>query len=439
MTTKAKVFEFVGYKQRLNEGKVEFNYKIIFEDGKSEDFVEKLYLQNPDKGIIHDSLDLILQNLLLMLGISYYKLYCPKEIKINGFSLIRAQAEFWNIVYTKGLGEFFYKNKIDFRGLVNFPYTDSTSGVELVKSDVSEHVLVPFGGGKDSIVTAQTLKERNIPFDSFTLNTSEIQQEVIKQLNINTIVVTRKLDPKIFRLNDKKEVYNGHIPITAIYSFVALLVGHLYGFSEIIMSNERSANYGNVPYLGTEINHQWSKSKEFEYLLHNYINQFITSGINYYSFLRPYFEIEVIRQFVTWPQYLSLFSSCNSNFKIRDSGRTRMTNKTKKWCGECPKCAFVFACLCAFIEHEKVVGIFGHNLFNDITVVDTFRRLVGILDVKPFECVGTPDETKVALYLAYQNKVLRNNPVMDMFQREVLSNIADIDYLKQKVLSQLIK
>ena len=51
--------------------------------------------------------DRICQNIFLMLGVSYWKIYCPKIITIVPFALSKKQSDFWNSVYTKGLGEFF--------------------------------------------------------------------------------------------------------------------------------------------------------------------------------------------------------------------------------------------------------------------------------------------------------------------------------------------
>ena len=46
-------------------------------------------------------------NIHRMLGISYYKTCCPPEIILHGESLSDREADFWEQVYTFGLGEFF--------------------------------------------------------------------------------------------------------------------------------------------------------------------------------------------------------------------------------------------------------------------------------------------------------------------------------------------
>lgn len=57
-------------------------------------------------------------------GTSYYKTCCPKEIEVQSGKLNADQAAFWNTVYERGLGEFFYQNQIDFRKLIQFPITN---------------------------------------------------------------------------------------------------------------------------------------------------------------------------------------------------------------------------------------------------------------------------------------------------------------------------
>lgn len=122
-------FEFTRYDASSPDGKIFFVYTVVFEDGSKQVFTEILQLPNNAVTISverkESALGYMLQALHLILGISYYKLYCPKEIKVGSYALTKSQAEFWNTIYTKGLGEFFYKNNIDFRGLINFPYDDS--------------------------------------------------------------------------------------------------------------------------------------------------------------------------------------------------------------------------------------------------------------------------------------------------------------------------
>ena len=201
------------------------------------------------------------------------------------------------------------------------------------------------------------------------------------------------MDAKLFDLNKEKDIYNGHIPISAIYAFLGLMIGVLHDYNSIIVGNEKSANYGNVEYLGEIVNHQWSKSEEFETLFSAYINKFIIADIEYSSPLRDMNEPEVTKEFVKYPKYFKVFSSCNKNFKIKPFDFAQGF----RWCDKCAKCLFVFTLLAAYISKEEVLKIFGKNLFEDKSLLPIFQELSGVKNFKPFECVGTPDEMKQAL------------------------------------------
>lgn len=401
----------------IKNNSIHFAYEVKLPDGTSYSFIERLEFENDI--LLQKVPKHLLESLHLILAISYYKLFLSRRIVIHNFSLTKDQAQFWDSVYTKGLGELFYKNNIDFRELVKFPYIDTSvisvnppaggGNLENRSPDNSGMTLLPVGGGKDSIVSAELLKKENRDFTCFTLNGGVLQNEVIHAIGAKNINVVRKLDSQLFDLVKSGVAYNGHIPITAIYSFISLLVAWTCDFTHVVMSNEKSANYGNVEYLGYEINHQWSKSAEFETMFCNYVKKYITSDIAYASILRQYNEFEIVEIFSRYPKYFHIFSSCNRNFKLEKD----MTQQ--KWCGECPKCAFVFAMFAAHVPKETVVSIFGKNLFADESLVALYRDLLGYTPVKPFECVGTPSETKSAFDVIQQKGDYREDSIMKMY------------------------
>ncbi|EKE14947.1 MAG: hypothetical protein ACD_12C00227G0001 [uncultured bacterium] len=393
MIQKLDVFEFVSYEIQPDKKTIDFNYKTgdLY-------FSEKIILPTPIPASVNlDLLKNVLNNLHLILGITYFKMYCPKKITVP-YYLSKVQADFWNTVYTKGLGEFFYKNKIDFMGLINFPFGDEVKTLP-VDEKRKDRTLIGIGGGKDSIVSVEKLKKQNKEITGFILDAqsdaSNIQIDVSKKMEINYLIVKRQLDQQLF---DLKSTYNGHIPITAVYSFIALLLAVIYDYSTIIIPNGKSANFGNVNYLGVEINHQWSKSEEFEKLFQEYMKQNITLNIDYSSNLRPYSEIEIAKMFITYKKYFPIFSSCNKNFKIKGA-----VNQ-KRWCGECPKCAFVFIILAAYLTKKEVVEIFGKNLFDYHRLLPLFQDLIGKGKMKPFDCVGTFEESRQALEIIKNRK-----------------------------------
>lgn len=428
MSNSNKAFVFLGHDLDKKKKEATFHYMVKF-PSKTEYFSEKLlfigFSNIPEK-----LLNTLLNNLMLILGISYWRLYCPKNIEIVDNFLTQEQAKFWNTVYTKGLGEFFYKNKIDFRDLVQFPYhsNDMYHHSSVGNSTVRDRSLLMVGGGKDSIVSAEFLKANKKDFTAFVVNDYPIQKKIIKLLGVNSITVKRKIDKKLLKLKKLKDAYSGHVPISAIYAFIALLVAEICGYRYIISSNEASANYGNVEYLGEEINHQWSKSMEFEEMFGNYVNKYITPDIYYFSLLRPFHEIKIAQLFSKYPNYFPTFSSCNKNFTIE-----KQINK--KWCRKCPKCAFIFAILAAFLSKDEVIKIFGKNLFADTPLANTYKELLGVKNSKPFECVGTPEETRLALYLVYKKGEFNNDIVIRMFKREVLLTLTYIDRLESNLLA----
>jgi len=403
--------EFIFEKYEINEAKGEFRFYYNL-NGKI-DFVEKLTIDSESvawKKINRELLDKISFNLHLMLGISYWKAYCPKKITVGSGKLNKEQAEFWNKLYANGLGEFFYKNKIDFRGLIKFPY--SRHKPFPVKFKARNGIIVPFGGGKDSIVTAELLKNDKNDFVLFTLNTSRVQRRTAKIVGKKTVVVRRELDKKLFKLNEKG-AYNGHIPITAVYSFVSLLVAALCNRQYIVFSNEQSANYGNLKYLNNVINHQYSKTFEFEKDFQDYLKKHISPDIGCFSLLRPFSELKIAELFSGHKKYFGGFSSCNRNFTISEKNK-------KKWCGKCPKCAFVFSQLSAFVPKKELVKIFGKNLYRDKKLLDLFSELRGEKKTKPFDCVGAPEEVSCALYAAAKKGEYDNDCVMEYFKSDVL-------------------
>ena len=354
-------------------------------------------------------LDVVLFNLHLAIGVGYYKAFLPKKILIQSGVLNKAQAEFWNNIYLKGLGEFFYRNKIDFRGLINFPYQNVKAAP--IKVNLRDRCLSPIGGGKDSCLAAEKLKELGTEFSLFSLRTSKIQADTAKVIGAPYFYYDRVIDPALFKLNDEG-AYNGHVPISNIYIWTCLLAAVLNDYSTLVFANEQSSNFGNVKYLGLNINHQYSKSGEFEKLLSNYIKDTVSPDIKFFSILRPYSELKIVKEFSKYPKYFPVFSSCNRNFKIVKKSEIR-------WCGECPKCAFTYSLLTAYNPIEKVNKIFGKNLFEDKNLLPLFQELWGEKKFKPFDCVGTPEEVRSAFSLALNQAVVKKTYIGNYFSKNI--------------------
>ncbi len=387
-------FVFSGYKFLPEKKLIKFNYHYIFNDGKKLAFTEKIILPNQkiSQLLPEKNLKQLLQAIHLMLGISYYKLYCPKKI-IHPYKLTKDQAVFWTDVYQKGLGEFCFKNKIDPATVAKFSPAKNIS-IAPSYAKFSERNLLGIGGGKDSIVAAKFLKQDGFAFDSFILETqreSQIINQTIKKLKAKEVAITRMLDEKIFLPH--KDGYNGHVPISAIIAFLGVLSAAFYDYKHIIVGNEYSASFGNLKYKRFDINHQWSKSLEFETMFQNFVKNNIAADIRYFSLLRPFHELRLAKEFATEKDFFNTFSSCNRSYRIH-RGKSQ-----KLWCGECPKCAFVFLMLAPFLAKDKLIKIFGKNLLTEPGLIKTYQDLLGFGDLKPFECVGRFEESQAALYL----------------------------------------
>lgn len=426
------IFSFESYEINRDSKEIKLNYKLKVLN-KDYLFTEKLSFPSDLKwrNVPEEILDSALQAVHLASGVSYWKTYCPKKIEIKNSSLSRSQANFWDKVYTNGLGEFFYKNKIDYRNLVKFPSLSKSSLVTNHQSLTTDRSLLLFGGGKDSLVSAELLKKNKKPFTYFYLCTGEMSPVIKKLLPKSPIVVKRTIDPKLFKLNNMG-AYNGHVPITAIVACVAQLSALLYGYKYIISSNERSADYGNVKYLGSEINHQWSKSLEFENMLQKYTKKYISEGVKFFSLLRPFYEIKIIEIFSRLGEkYFNKFTSCNVNFKVVEE----RISGGDLWCCKCAKCIFLFTCLSAFLPKKKLVSIFGKNLFADEELIPLFKELLGIRKIKPFDCVGTPEEMMYALSQAVMSGEYSGDTVIKMFADKVEVKPGELKKIEKKLFS----
>lgn len=195
------------------------------------------------------------------------------------------------------------------------------------------------------------------------------------------------MDPQLFAMNTQG-YYNGHVPISGIIAFVLVTAAYLYDYSAIIMSNEKSANEGNTVLDEIEINHQRSKSYQFESDFSQYIKKYLSPNLVYFSLLRGMYEINIAKLFAQYSEYFDVFSSCNTNFKIIESNKT--TNH--RWCGVCPKCAFVYTILRPFLSDSETQRVFGQELYTNPALIPLYKELLGIDGIKPFECVGTNEE-----------------------------------------------
>ena len=357
-----------------------------------------------------------------MCGVSYYKSGLAKEIKFKFKQPSKQMLSFIKKTWFHGLAELAFENKISlrncFKGVSTLLYP--TLSHKRVLTPL-KHTLVALGGGKDSLVTVEELKEQGKDIYLFMVGGSPLIKDVAEFIDLPLIQVKRKIDPKLIEYN-KQGAINGHVPITSINSAIAVLTALFFDCQDVVFSNEKSADSENtINAEGDKVNHQYSKSYEFEKDFSAVIVNEVTQDVHYYSQQRQFSELEILEKFAKYPQYFPVFSSCNRNFHIDGSH-----NKNSLWCCDCPKCRFVFLGLAPFIEKTELIKIFGHNMLDDESQKQGFAELLGYEGIKPFECVGEIHESRRAFDLIKNNKNWQSDKLVQFFEKKSSVNLTNI-------------
>lgn len=338
--------------------------------------------------------DTLFVHLGLVELLSYWKATCSPQIEATWIHLGTDQKKFWGKLYLNGMGEYFFQNQIDFtqtdflKLVTGSASNEPPSILPSLADDTREpHILIPIGGGKDSAVTAELLAQ-HFSITPFILNPTPAEQAVAAAVTTEpAITVSRTFDPKLLGLSSKGYL-NGHVPFSATLAFLSVIAGELGGFTHVAISNEHSSNEGNVLYLNTTINHQYSKTIEFESDLNAYLIPLST--VHYFSFVRPLYELQIAKLFSAMPHFFSMFRSCNRG------------QKTNSWCGNCPKCLSIALTMLPWVGVDTILSIFGSNPLANLENISLVHELAGRANHKPFECVLTTEETLVSLYLCIQ-------------------------------------
>jgi hypothetical protein len=352
-------------------------------------FVETITFETPPAGdarVGGPGLERAVLHLHIAAGTSYYKVAAPGRVVVERSGLLPSEQEFHRHLYDDGLREFAVTNGL----AVPLPVRIEEGGGRHPPPPPAAArpggLLVPIGGGKDSMVLIEALK----PFEPrlFAVNPHPLVVELARQSGLELLVVRRRLSPRLGELNAAGGL-NGHVPITAIISLIAVVGSFLYGYDTIAMAVERSASEETVVVDGVPVNHQYSKSLEFERLLQDLIGFSVDPGLTYFSALRPYSELAIARAFSRLTEYHASFCSCNAVFR-------GSAGPDDGWCGDCPKCRFVALVMAPFMDAGAVAAVIGRDLFDDPDQIGGFAALMSDAD-KPFECVGERRESAAAM------------------------------------------
>ena len=385
-------FEYVAIE--VSDWRWSFHFRVVARDGTAINFCEAFEFGSgseagarPDVGVRADS-DVVVRLrrlLFLAIGLSYYKTAAPERIHLAG-SWDSGEVSFLEQLVRGGLAEFAFTNDLP-AALTPRLTVDATHPVAPAQAiGLSPEVaLTPVGGGKDSCVTIDAVARLRIEQVLFSVNDYQPIRDVAEVAGLPLVSARRVLDPTVLKLNSQG-AYNGHIPVTAINSLAALIEATRLGAGMVLMSVERSASEANLSWRGLEVNHQWSKSADFESLLRDMVAS-IASDLQYFSVLRQYSEYRIAERFAELRAFHPVFASCGKAY-LKDDRRVR-------WCGVCPKCRFVALILAPFLPPPDLHSIFGRDMLTG--EIAPFLRLAGLGGHKPLDCIGEVAETRFAI------------------------------------------
>lgn len=424
---KYKEFIYNSYEIKEDSDKIEIKYE--FEIPSLTKFEPKIIIQKKNikfKTVNNDYIKYLAFNLGMVELVSYWKCACPKNVIIKCGYLDEFQIEWFKKLYYYGLGEYRYINKINItqEEMMNIIIEAKNTEIEIPHTN-TKGAIIPVGGGKDSTVTLELLKEYKNDNYCLIIGSKEPSMkcaEIAGYEDNKIIEISRIIDDNLKKLNSQGFL-NGHTPFSAMLAFLSYLVATLTDKKYIALSNESSANESNV--AGEKINHQYSKSYEFEQDFTNYVKKYFSDEVKYFSMLRAISELQIAMLFSKNEKYHKVFRSCNVGSK----------QIPWKWCCNCSKCLFVYCILSPFLYKDKLINIFGEDMFQNEELLNTFIELCGYGKNKPFECVGTYEEinfaiTKTILELESKNKEL---PYMLKFYKQ---NYKLVDINDNKLIKQ---
>lgn len=355
----------------------------------------------------------LIRALAIIEAFSYWKAFCSPTIQVALPPPGTAELTWWQAFWPDAMGEFFYRNHIDFTApgflaITTAPGTAATDDPPppppgSTASDTSTPPpLVMFSGGKDSLALTLAIRDSDTaPADFFLYNPTSHQHRLAESLtNSGRILqVRREILPELLALNAANHP-NGHTPYSAYLAVAALLAGYLRGSPFVLAGNSRSDDEPNIEsYLGRPINHQWTKSHQFETALRTYRDQWLPGAPTYSSPLRPLLELQIIASLAANVDAYLQTSSCN---------RT----KGNGWCQSCAKCAWVFLATSALFGHDLAIRKTGGDMFTNPDLSGLYERMAGLTGTKPFECTGTEEEVRAAIQAAGHNRNPHDLPAL---------------------------
>ena len=408
---------FVYKNVRLDERRqtIYFDYQIDT-DEKQFNLTESFTLPSPLAD--NPTTDRILRALHIALGVSYYKTFLPPTIS-HDYTMDEQEAKFWNDVFRNGLGEFLYKNDLHADRLAQFmPVNGNINPSAEDKLNWEAQALLGIGGGKDSIVAGELLKEMGIPTKGFVLATGSNKgqaEAVAEVMEVSLLAIERRLDPQISEMNKLEGSYNGHVPISLIFALSGCLLASMNESKYVIVANEASASIPQVEHNGVAVNHQWSKSFIFERAFQGYVHRYISAHLDYFSLIRPLSSLAVAKIFANYSQYFEVFTSDNAHFK-----QDKTVDGQSRWSLDSPKSLSSYILLAPWMNNTDLDHTFGRNFLAETSLNELFLDLLGAGTEPVLDCVGTPLELKLSLSLLHAQGRYTDSPLMNIAREKEL-------------------
>ncbi|WP_299321894.1 hypothetical protein [Parasphingopyxis sp.] len=313
-----------------------------------------------------------------------------------------ADADFnrlWASIFENVWAQWRYENRITDYRVPELPEPAAPTA-EPVARDLPDDCYLAFcGGGKDSLLTLSLLGELGVSYDSLAYSasfygTAPKQHALIDRLldhgaprrRHKQWVSDQFLDVPVTELRPDFGVEHITAAETPSSIFAALPIVLAHGHRYICLAHERSADTGQVEWNGEDINHQWGKSFAAEALLNGYIRDHLIADFDYFSILKPVYDVTIFAALTGVEDAVPATHSCNIS---------------KPWCLACPKCLYVWLGYAAFLDRETMIATFGDvNLLDREENIFTYRQLVGLEDQLPFECIGQAREAALFMRLA---------------------------------------
>lgn len=332
-----------------------------------------------------EQMSYILSTIGLSFVTKFYALQDFKTIKSHP-PLTRETIDFFETSLLSCLSEHRYREGLDPKRKIDI-IAKKIDSYPATKHHTASKMLILNGGGKDSAVSSEIAKSLGIDLALLSVNKNQSQENIAKISEIKVHhSINFKYDPEIYKNN--KYSFNA-IPHILTYNFLSHLHATIHNYRYIVSGNEFSSNFGNITYRQMSINHQWPKSYEFEKMFSRLAKKHLYEDIEYFSILRPFYDIQLGHFFSQHPGYSSSIVSCNVD--------------PKNWCKKCAKCAFTYITLLAFSDKKSVTNLFGHDLLLDPEIR---REILELIDesIKPWECVGTKEECRSILSLVFEKE-----------------------------------